>query len=90
MVTTETYNFGYQLLSFIVVVISGAIGGFIFSALSGIKVEKFLCFKGFTIKPLLKKISLPPLVGMVILGSVSRSFFKTATVAFNDRWASII
>ena len=87
---TETYNFGYQLLSFVVVIISGAIGGFLISALSGIHVGKFLCFKGFTIKPLLKKVSLPPLVGMVIMGSVSRSFFSTATVAFNDRWASII
>ena len=65
-----------------VVVISGSIGGFLIALLSGIQVKKFFCIKNFTIKPLLKKITLPPLVGMIIMGSISRSFFSTATIAF--------
>ena len=63
-------------------VTSGSIGGFLIALLSGIHVKKFLCIKDFTTKPLLKKITIPPLIGMIIMGSISRSFFGIATEAF--------
>ena len=48
----------------------GSLGGFLIKLLQGYKLPG-----GIIIKPLTKKISIPPLVGMIIFGCISRNFF---------------
>jgi len=40
------------------------------------------------VKPLLEKVKLPPIVGMIIIGCIVRNFFgSTIKLAYPDAWA---
>jgi ACR3 family arsenite efflux pump ArsB len=71
-------TFGQNLNSLLIVVIFAAFGGFIVKLVQGITLPG-----GKVIKPFCSAITVPPLVGMIICGCVSRNFFGEVT---NDHY----
>jgi hypothetical protein len=72
------------------VVITAGIVGICFGLLAGYKFKKFLCIKPFAVPAVIKVITIPPLIGMIIMGCVARNLFGELTVPFPDKWASVI
>ena len=83
-----SYSLGEQLGAIIFIVFLASIGGMAISLLGGFKIPGIgTKFKGCEIKPLLKCIRLPPIVGMIIMGCVGRNYMVTVTKAFPNEWA---
>jgi len=66
------------------------IGGILFAFLGGIHFDKMLCIPDLHTKPILKAITLPPLIGMIIGGCLARNFFGITTEAYIELWAAYI
>ncbi len=65
-----------------------AIGGLAIGMFGGFKIPGFGKFyQGFEVKPILTKIRLPPIVGMIIMGCVGRNYFGSLTKPFPNEWA---
>ncbi len=89
-----------SLACLMIVLLFSCIGGLLFALTGGIKVPKNkICKKGCTTRPVCKKVSLPPLVGMIILGCIARNLLAMAKNDFhsltfmdsyNDMWAHYI
>lgn len=47
-----------------------------------------LCFKGYVLKPLTKRVYLPPLVAMIIMGFIARNFAGDLSEAYPVKLAS--
>lgn len=69
----EVTDVGKSVASFIIILLFGALGGFLFAIAQGIT----LC--GKKIEPLCTCITVPPLVGMVIFGCIARNAFGDIT-----------
>ncbi len=73
-----------------IVTISSTAIGISMGLLFGFKCPKFLCFPGFETKPCTKKILIPSLIGMIIMGMIARNFFGGVLAAFPTDWAQEI
>ena len=74
-----------QALGIIVVYLVGSAGGILFAILMGgieLKIGKVGPIK---IKPLLTKITIPPLVGMIIFGCLARNFLCNWYLEFTQK-----
>jgi hypothetical protein len=58
--------------------------------ISGFKAPKILCFPGVEVKPLVKKIVIPALIGMIIMGVIARNTFGPVMKAWPSIWAQEI
>lgn len=58
--------------------------------LAGFKIPKVGKFPGLTVKPLITKIHIPPIIGMIIMGCVVRNCFGDAVKPYNSDWAQWI
>ena len=65
----------YVAISLLLVILFGCIGGFLISILKGFEQEKKWILPEIKIEGLLKTITIPPLVGMIIFGCLVRNFF---------------
>jgi hypothetical protein len=76
-------------MSLFVVVIFGTMGNYLFKFMHGFTFPKFI-FKGYTIKPIVKGIMIPPLVGMVLFGFLARNFFGGMFEHYPYTWSSYL
>jgi hypothetical protein len=81
---------GAAIVALIVVVVLAQIGGFLIQLLGGINSKKFLCIPACKLEPILKSITIPPLVGMILMGGVARNAFPDMMEDYNDKWAGYI
>jgi Kef-type K+ transport system membrane component KefB len=58
--------------------------------MAGYTFPKFYFFPGYTLKPLLQKVRIPPIIAMIVMGCVARNFFGAPVQAYNDDWAQWI
>lgn len=58
--------------------------------LNGIEIPKFRCFKGIKTRPLLGKVRLPSLIGMIIMGMIARNFFGISVNAYQEPWGGYL
>lgn len=82
-----TYTIGEQIGAIVLVIFLSAVGGMLLSLLAGYKFAKFGCFPGYTLKPLLTKVRIPPIIAMIVVGCVVRNFFGSAVSPYNNKWA---
>ena len=83
-----SFNIGEELEALLLVVFMAIVGATAFALTAGYvfpRVGKI--FKGFKLKPLLKKVRLPPVLAMILMGCISRNFFGSVTKAFPENWA---
>ena len=83
-------NAGQNLLALLLVVAFSLFGGILIRLIGGLTVPKFLCIKGCKTKPLMTKITIPDLVGMIICGCLARNFFGSVMDYYNDDWGAYI
>ena len=84
------YSIGERVGALAIVVILAGIAGALLGLLGGYHFPKIGPFKGYHLKPVIKVITIPPLVAMIILGCVARNCFGQVTKPFPDDWASVI
>jgi hypothetical protein len=72
------------------VIILSAIFGAMIGLLHGFKFPAFWKFKGYHLKPILKKIHIPPIIGMIIMGCVVRNAYTPYMKAYPTGWAQWI
>lgn len=83
-------SIGSQVGALAIVVVMSGIAGSLVGLLGGYHFPKLLCFKGYHLKPILTGVVIPPLLGMIVIGIISRNFFGSATKDFPKEWASFI
>ena len=77
-----------QLFAMIVVVVCAMIGGMLVNLLKGMNLgANCCCKKGFKLPALSEKITIPPLVGMIVMGCIARNFFGSKMDHLNDDWS---
>ena len=81
---------GEQILALFLVVTFSLFGGILIRLLGGLKVPRILCIGPYKTKPLLTKVTIPDLVGMIICGCLARNFFGSVMDAYNDEWGGLI
>lgn len=86
----EVQNIPKAVGALIVVLVFGTLGGFLFQMLQGMKFSKMGCIPAFTIKPLMKKVIIPNLLGMIIFGMIARNFFGEIMLHYPDQWTSYL
>lgn len=66
-------------------------GGLAVGMLNGFTLPKFWKFQGYRLKPLMTKYTIPPLMGMIIMGCVARNYIGGQTLtAFPGYWSQWI
>ncbi len=88
--TKVQYSDSEQLLALFLVILLASIGGVLVSLLSGYKQSKLLCIPAFEIKPLMTKVTIPPLLAQIILGTIARNFLGDRMKAYPAEWAQWI
>ena len=85
-------NAGMAIMNILIVGLFALVGGLLIKLLGGMKCPKSpCCKKGCELKPILTKITIPPLVGMIIFGCLARNILPTSfTDDYNDVWAGYI
>lgn len=76
--------------SFIILTLFGLVGGYLVKFLHGYKFPKFFCFPGYTLKPIIRGIQIPPLLGMILFGFIARNYFGGLIAHFPNVWASYL
>lgn len=69
------------------VIILSAILGALVGLLGGYNFPKFWKFKGYNLKPVLKVIEIPPIIGMIVMGCIVRNAFGSYMNAYPAAWA---
>ena len=64
-----------------------AAGGVLLGMLSGFKLPDFKPFNGRVVDPVLKKIHIPPIFAMIVMGCIARNFFGEVVKTYNSVWA---
>ena len=73
-----------------VVVILATLGGLAFRALAGFDIPKVGRFKGYKVKAIIRYVTIPPLIGMILMGFIARNFIGGVMLAYPSRWATFI
>ena len=91
MSSTTNYTIGEQVTALAAVVILAGIAGCALGLLGGYQFPNIWPFRGYKLKPVLKVITIPSLVAMIIMGAIVRNLFPQHVMnAFPDSWASTI
>jgi NhaP-type Na+/H+ or K+/H+ antiporter len=88
--TTTDASAGESIVALLVVVLFAQLGGFLIQLLGGINTKKFLCIPACKLDPVLKSVTIPPLVGMILMGGVARNALPDLMEDYNDEWANYI
>ncbi len=80
-------DYGEKTLAFTIVIILSVLGGFIVDLLNGFKTPKIFCLPSKKVRPLLKVINIPPIIGMVIMGFIVRNLFGPIMDYYPSKWA---
>lgn len=80
------YTNSDKAVALTIVTITSAAVGISMGLFFGFKCPKFLCFPGFETKPVTKKILIPSLIGMIIMGMIARNTFGGVLEAFPADW----
>jgi Kef-type K+ transport system membrane component KefB len=83
----KTYTIGEEFGAIALVIVLSAAGGAILGMLNGYTFPNIWPFKGYVLKPILKKIHIPPIIMMIIMGCVVRNFFGDVVLPYNNAWA---
>lgn len=84
-------EFWQHLVALLIIAAVSAIGGFLIKMLAGLKISKnCICKNGLEFKALCTTITIPPLVGMIILGCIARNFFGEFMDYYPNDWAEWI
>eukprot|EP00347_Sterkiella_histriomuscorum_P004939 403358501 len=83
---TQSYTIGEQVGALALVVIVSGLAGIILGLIGGYKFKKFWIFPEYTLKPLLSKIEIPPLIYMILMGMIARNFFGEAMKPYPATW----
>ncbi len=84
------YTGAEQIECLAIILVFGTFGGFLIQSIQGFSMGKLGKFPGFTVKPWLKTIKIPPLVGMIIFGMIARNFFGPKMLAYNSPWTGYL
>jgi NhaP-type Na+/H+ or K+/H+ antiporter len=74
----------------VIILVFGTLGGFLIQSVQGFSMSKLWKFPGFKVRPLLKTVKIPPLVGMIIFGMIARNFFGEKMLPYNATWTSYL
>ncbi len=86
----EEYPEGEKLGALLLIAFCAAIGGFLVQLLAGIKTQRVGCIPPINIRSICTKVTIPPLVGMIIFGSIARNSFGSVVEPYPDDWAGWI
>jgi len=75
-------------LAIVVAVAAGA--GIAVGLLFGFTFPPLCKFKGYRLEPLIKKVQVPSLIVMIILGCIARNLFGSVMDAYPTLWTSYI
>ena len=78
---------GEQFGALALVVLLAAAAGVMLGMLAGFSIPKFGKFNGLTVKPILSKVRIPPIIGMIIMGCIVRNLFGDVVAPYNNEWA---
>eukprot|EP00347_Sterkiella_histriomuscorum_P019238 403342411 len=82
----ENEQFGALIL---LIFVSG-IAGICLGLLGGFKFPQFWKFPGYTLKPVIKGIVIPPLIAMLIMGCIVRNYFGEIVIPYPQPWTGWI
>lgn len=66
------------------------IGYYLILILGGLTIKKSRCLPEIKIQPILKSVSIPPLIGMIAMGFIARNFFGSVVAPFPTKWGGYI
>lgn len=84
------YTGGEQLGSLILLIFVAACGGIALGLLGGFSFPKVWLFPGLSMKPVIKGVVIPPLIGMIAMGFIARNYFESAIEPYPAPWTSWI
>ena len=85
-----TYTAGEQVGALALVIGLAAVAGLVFGSLGGFNIPKIGRFQGLTVPALFTKVTIPPIVAMIVIGCIVRNFFGTVVKPYNNVWAQWI
>ncbi|CDW89456.1 mitochondrial sodium hydrogen exchanger nha2 [Stylonychia lemnae] len=88
--STSTYSNGEQVGSLAIVVAVAAGAGIAVGLLFGFTFPPLGKFKGYRLEPVIKKVQVPSLIVMIILGCIARNLFGKVMDAYPTLWTSYI
>lgn len=65
----------------LLIFVSGC-AGVALGLLGGFKFPAFWKFKGYTLKPIIKAIVIPPLIAMLVMGCIVRNYFGETMIPY--------
>ena len=88
---TNSYSNAERVGALFLVIFLSALAGAIFGLFGGFHFPAIgKCFKGYHLKPILKVIKIPPIIGMIIMGCIVRNTFGDVVKAYPSTWAQWI
>ena len=81
------YTSGEQVGALALVIGLAAAAGLIIGALGGFDIPKIRSFKGLAVPALFSKVTIPPIVAMILMGMFVRNFFGDVIKPYNNSWA---
>eukprot|EP00347_Sterkiella_histriomuscorum_P000158 403376950 len=66
------------------------IGFFLIQLLGGITIKNSRCLPNIRIQPILRSVSIPPLIGMILFGFLARNFFGSVVEPFPTKWGAYV
>ena len=86
----QSYSHSEQVGALAMVCGFAALGGILFGLLDGYTFPKIGRFPGYSIKPLMTKVRIPPLTAMIMMGFIVRNFGGTSVEAYPIELASLV
>ena len=80
------YPLSDQVAALAIVVLLSGVMGAILGMLPGYKFPRFWKFPGYETPVIMKAVTLPPLLGMIFMGFISRNFFGPLMNAYPAPW----
>ena len=77
-----------KVLSLFIVVAFAFLGRLLFESMNGFRIPRFYFIKPIKVSPLFRKIKIPSVIGMIIMGFISRNFFGHLVAAYPSEWAA--
>lgn len=65
-------------------------GGIVVGMLNGFTIPRFWKFPGYRVKPLFSKFAIPPLIGMIVMGSVTKNYIGNFVNTYNGNWSQFV
>ena len=86
----DDYSIISSVLALALVVGSASIGGMLVALLNGWHFDKLFCIPALYTKPIIKKIAISPLIGMILMGCIAINTYGKATEPYVEKWSKYI